>query len=157
MARPLLHRRRARPMKPVAEAEESRQPLIHCRDLFPRKLPKHPPDPPLIDRSQMVDQRERFPGETARAGRKRRIEQSLAGSPCYRHHAHQRKALIAYHVWIAHHHARPRAMLFVTGCGVEFHQDDGGSTGSHSLPSTQPSPGTQRTASPVLLSTRYAL
>jgi hypothetical protein len=50
-----LDRRRARPMKPVANAQEDRQPLIDRRDLFPRKFPEHAPDPPLIDWSQMVD------------------------------------------------------------------------------------------------------
>src|ERR1039458_10340329 len=89
----------------------------------------------------MIDQREGLLGETARTRCERRIKEPFACSPCYRHYAHQRKALIAYDVWIAHHHARPRAMLFVTGCGVEFHQNYGASAESHSLPSTQPSPG----------------
>ncbi len=45
-------------MKPVAKAEEDRQPLVDSSDLFPLKFTEHAPDPPLIDRSQMVDQRE---------------------------------------------------------------------------------------------------
>jgi len=45
----LMDRRRARPMEPVANAEEDRQALIHRGDLFPRKLPKYAPYPPLID------------------------------------------------------------------------------------------------------------
>src|ERR1039457_5809415 len=101
----------------------------------------------------MIDQREGLLGETARARCERRIKEPFACSPCYRHHAHQREALIAYHVRTAHHHTRPRAMLFVTGYGVEFHQDYGASAESHSLPSTHPSPGTHRIASPALLST----
>jgi hypothetical protein len=48
-------------------------------------------------------------------------------------------------VWVAHHDARPRTTLFATGCGVEFRQNNRASAESHSLPSTQPSPGAQRT------------
>jgi hypothetical protein len=42
-------------MKSVAKSEEERQPLIHGSDLFPRKLTKHTPNPPFVDRSQMID------------------------------------------------------------------------------------------------------
>jgi hypothetical protein len=42
-------------MKPAAKSEEERQPFIDGRDLFRRKFTEHAPDPPLIDRSQMVD------------------------------------------------------------------------------------------------------
>ena len=44
-----MDRRGARPMQPVAHAEEDCQSLIHRGDLFRRKLPEHTPDPPLID------------------------------------------------------------------------------------------------------------
>jgi hypothetical protein len=67
-----LDRWHIRPMKPVAQAEEERQPLIDGSDLFPRKLTEYAPDPPLVDRSQMVDQREGLLGEAALAGRQGR-------------------------------------------------------------------------------------
>jgi hypothetical protein len=47
-------------MKAVPEAQEHRQSFVDRSDLFPCKLPEHSPDPPLIDRPQMVDQREGF-------------------------------------------------------------------------------------------------
>ena len=50
-----LDRLCARPMKSVAKSKEERQPLIEGSDLVPRKLTEHTPDPPLVDRSQMVD------------------------------------------------------------------------------------------------------
>ena len=71
----------------------------------------------------MVDQREGLLGEAALAGRQGRIKESLARSPCHRHHAHERKALVADDVRIAHHDAGPHTMLFATDRGVEFHHD----------------------------------
>jgi len=44
-----LDRWRARTMKPVAKAEEDRQPLIDGRHLFLRKLAQYAPDTPLVD------------------------------------------------------------------------------------------------------------
>src|SRR5271157_2446186 len=38
-------------MKPVAEAEEDRRPLIDRGDFFTRKFAEHAPDPPLVNRS----------------------------------------------------------------------------------------------------------
>ena len=58
---------RARIVKPVAEAEEQGQPLVERGQLPRRKLAKHAPDPPLVNRSQMVDEREGLPGEAALA------------------------------------------------------------------------------------------
>src|ERR1017187_3367839 len=140
-------------MKPVANAEEGHQPLIDRRHLWARQLPEHAPDPPLIDGSQMIDQREGLPGESALARRQRRIEESLARSPRDRYHAQERKALVANDIWIAHHNAGPHAMLFVTERGVELHYDNRAAEELHSRSSTQPSPGTHRTALPTLLST----
>ena len=60
-------------MQLVAKAEEDRQPLIDSGHLFPRKFPEHAPDPPLVDGSQMVNQREGPLGEAAMAGRQGRI------------------------------------------------------------------------------------
>jgi hypothetical protein len=45
-------------MKPVAKAEEDRQPLIDRGDFFTRKFAEHAPYPTLVNRSQVVDQRE---------------------------------------------------------------------------------------------------
>src|ERR1035437_8121978 len=101
----------------------------------------------------MVDQCEGLPGEAALAGREGRIKQSLARSPCYRHYAHQRKALVADDVRVAHHDARPHTMLLAAECRVELHHDNYAATELHSRPSTQPSPGTQRIALPELRST----
>src|ERR1035437_7879083 len=101
----------------------------------------------------MVDQREGLLGEAALAGRQGRIKESLARSPCHRHHAHERKALVADDVRIAHHDAGPHPMLFATDRGVEFHHDNCAAADLHSRPSTQPSPGTHRTGLPARLST----
>src|ERR1017187_10685923 len=103
-------------MKPFANAEEGRQPLIDRRHLWACQLSEHAPDPALIDGSQMIDQREGLPGESALAGRQRLIEESLARSPCDRYYAQERKALVADDIRIAHHNARPHPMLFVTEC-----------------------------------------
>src|ERR1019366_5237255 len=100
----------------------------------------------------MVDQREGLPGESALARRQGRIKESLARCPSYRHHAHERKTLVADDVRIAHHNAGPHTMLFVTQCGVEFHYDNSAAAELHSRPSTQPSPETHRTGLPALLS-----
>jgi len=86
-------------------------------------------------------------------GARVRIKQSLARSPSYRHYAHERKALAADDVRIAHHDAGPHTVLFVTQCGVELHHDNCAAAELHSRPSTQPSPETHRTGLPVLLST----
>jgi hypothetical protein len=61
-------------MKPVAEAEEDRQPLIDRGDFFPRKFAEHATDPPLVNRSQVVDQREGPLREAALTRRQRRIQ-----------------------------------------------------------------------------------
>ena len=113
-----LDRWRARLIRPVAKAEEQRQPLIYRGHLLPRKLSKHPPDPSLVNRSQMVDQREGLPGEAALARREWRIQESLARSSRHRHKANQWKALVADDIRIAHHNAGPHAVLFVAECGV---------------------------------------
>src|SRR5437763_1160844 len=60
-----LDRLRVRTVKPTAEAEEDRKPLIAGSGVFPRKLTNDAPDPPLINRSQLVDQRKGFFGEAA--------------------------------------------------------------------------------------------
>jgi hypothetical protein len=78
-------------MKPIAKAQKDRQSLINGSHLCLSKLTKHAPDSPIVDGSQMVNQREGFLGEAARAGREGRIEQSLAGSPGYRHYTHKWK------------------------------------------------------------------
>src|ERR1035437_3460940 len=101
----------------------------------------------------MVDQREGLLGEAALAGRQRRIKEALARGPCYRHHAHQRKTLVADDVRIAHHNAGPHTVLFVTEYGVEFHHDHCAAAELHSRPSAQPSPEIHRTGLPALLST----
>jgi hypothetical protein len=44
-----LRLRHDRALKPVAKAEEDRQPLIDGSDLLPRKFTEYSPDPPLID------------------------------------------------------------------------------------------------------------
>src|ERR1019366_1715801 len=140
-------------MKPVAKAEEDRQSLIDGSYLFPRKFTEDAPDPPFVDRPQLVDQREGLLGETALARREGRIKESLARSPCHRHHAHEPKALVADDIRIARYDAGPDAMLFVADCGVEFHHDNCTAAEPHSPPSTQPSPGSHRTGLPALLST----
>src|ERR1035437_8952330 len=94
----------------------------------------------------MVDQREGLLGETALAGRQKRIKQPLARSPGYRHDAHEWKTLVTDNVGIAHHNTGPHAMLLVTECGVKFHHHDCAAAELHSRPSTQPSPGIHRTS-----------
>lgn len=56
--RTLLNRRRLGQMDLSAQAQEQCQTLIEGDDLLPRQLSEHAPDPPLVKRSQMVDQRE---------------------------------------------------------------------------------------------------
>src|ERR1035437_7329409 len=102
----------------------------------------------------MVDQREGLLGEAALAGRQRRIKESLAQNPCYRHHAHQRKALVADDVRIAHHNAGPHTMLIVTESGVEFHHDHFAAAELHSRPPPPPPPPTPPTGSPARPSPR---
>ena len=75
-------------MKPVSETQENRQPLIDGRDLFTCKLTERAPDSALVDRSQMVDQREGLLGEAAPARREWRVEKSLTRGPGYGHYAH---------------------------------------------------------------------
>src|ERR1039457_594737 len=140
-------------MKPVANAEEDRQSLIDGSYLFPRKFTEYAPDPPFVDRSQLVDQREGLLGKTALARREGRIKEALPRLPCHRHYAHERKALVADDIRIAHYDAGPHAMLLMANCGVEFHHDDGTADDHRLRPSTQPSPGTHRTGLPALLST----
>ena len=111
-------------MKAVPKTEKGRQSLIDGGDLFPRKLTKHAPHTPLVDGSQMVDQREGPFRKAAAAGRERRIQKSFARSASYRHHAHERKTLIADNVRITDHHTRPHAPLFVTDGGVQLHHDN---------------------------------
>jgi hypothetical protein len=82
-------------MKPIAKAQEERQAVIDGSHLFASKLAEYAPDPPLVDGSQMVNQCEGFLGEAAITRHEGRIEQSLAGRACYRHNAHERKALVA--------------------------------------------------------------
>ncbi len=60
-------------MKPAAKAQEGRQTLIDGSHLFPGKLAKYAPDPPLVDESQMVDQC----GPTSLAA----LHPALAGDP----------------------------------------------------------------------------
>jgi hypothetical protein len=103
----------------------------HGGDFFLRKFTKHAPNPPFIDGSQMVDQREGLSGEAALAWRERRIEESLARSPSYRHYTHQRKALVTDNIGIAYHNAGPYPLLFVTDCGVEFRNDNRAATEFH--------------------------
>jgi hypothetical protein len=61
-------------MKPVAQAQEDRQSLIDGSHLFLSKFAKYAPDPPLVDGSQMVDQREGLLGKAALAWREGRIK-----------------------------------------------------------------------------------
>src|SRR5438105_59687 len=98
----------------------------------------------------MIDQREGFFRETALAGREGRIKESFARSARYWHHAHERKALVADNVRIAHDDARSHPTLFVTDGWVEFHQDNCAAAERHSRPSTHPSPGIHRTVLPAL-------
>src|SRR6266852_6052689 len=100
----------------------------------------------------MVDQCERLLGKAGWACRERWIKKSFARSPCYRHYADERKALVADDVRIAHHDAGPYTMLLVTQCGVEFQHNNCAAAELHSRPSTHPSPGTHRTGLPALLS-----
>ena len=88
-------------MKPTAKAEEGCHPLIDASHLFPRQLAEHAPDPPFVNGPQLVGQREGPLGEAALARCEWRIKKPLAWSPCHRHHAHQRKALVADDVRIA--------------------------------------------------------
>src|SRR5260370_21762549 len=99
-ARRSVDRWRVGPL-PAANAEEEREALIDGSDLFPLKLTEHAADPPLVDRSQMIDQREGLLGQAATTGREGWIEEPLTRSPRYRHHAHERKALITDDVRIA--------------------------------------------------------
>src|SRR5260370_37374559 len=69
-----LDRRRTRAMQPVANAAEDRQPLIDRGDLFSRKFPYHGPDPPLVDRSQLVDHCKELLRQAALAWRQRRLK-----------------------------------------------------------------------------------
>src|ERR1022692_1903889 len=137
----------------AAEAEQEQQSLSDGGHLFARKFAKHAPDPPLVDGSQLVDQREGLLGETALAGCEGWIKESLAGSPGHRHHAHEPEALVADHVRIAHYDAWPHALLFVAGGGVKSYNDNRTAAERHLRPSTQPSPGTHRTGLPAPLST----
>ena len=66
-------------MQPAAQAEQQRQTLIEGRHLLARQLAEDVPDSALVDRSQMVNQRERLFGEAARSGCERRIQQPLTG------------------------------------------------------------------------------
>jgi hypothetical protein len=132
-------------MKPAVEAEEDRHALIDGSDLSPRKFAEHAPDPPLVDLSQMIGQREGPFGEAAWAGREGRIKQGLARSPCDRYHAHEWKTLVADHVRIARRVSRHAVRDRVRG---RVHHDYCAATEPHSGPSTQPSPGTHRTGLP---------
>jgi hypothetical protein len=44
--------------KPVFEAEKDRQPLIDRKDLAGRQFAEHAADPPLVDGSKLIDERE---------------------------------------------------------------------------------------------------
>jgi hypothetical protein len=63
-------------MKPAAKAEEGSHPLIDASHLFPRQLAEHAPDPPFVNGSQLVGQREGPFGEAALARREWRIKEA---------------------------------------------------------------------------------
>lgn len=54
----LLDRLAAGAAKPVFEAEKGRQALIDGKDLTGRQFAEHAADPPLVDGSKVIDQRE---------------------------------------------------------------------------------------------------
>src|ERR1700693_3187279 len=101
----------------------------------------------------MVDQREGLFRETALAGAELRIQKSFARSGRDRQYANEGKVLIAYDVWVTHDDAGSHATLFVSDRGIEFDHDNRSATEPHFRSSTQPSPGTHRTALPALMST----
>ena len=145
-----MRRWRGLPMK-LTKPKEERQTAIDSRRFFRRKDAEHPPDPPLIERSEMVNQGEGFLGEsTVAPWAKLRIEKPLARRPRHWHHAYERKALVANNVMIAHDDAWPHAMLFVSNRGIELHQNHGATGQVHSLSPTHPSPGIHRTGVPAL-------
>jgi hypothetical protein len=148
----LLDGRRGRP-ETFGETQEEGQPLVDRVYLRPRKLSEHPADPPLVDRSQMIDQGAGRLGESARAGLECRVEGPLALGARDGDHAHERKTLVADHVRIAHDHARADAALLVSHRWIEIEQDNRPAVELHSEASTQPSPGTQRTGFPARTST----
>lgn len=127
-------------MKPIPNAEECYQAIINGSNFFLPEFPEHSSDPTLIDRAQMIDQREGLLGKPTLARRQRWVQQPFARSSCDRHHAHKRKPLVADDFWIAHDNARSHTMLFVTEGRVEFHYDNHATAEFHSCPSTQPSP-----------------
>jgi hypothetical protein len=70
-----------RAMQPVAEAEESRQPLIDGCDLFRGQFTEDTPDSAFVDGAHLIDQHEGLLGEAAPARRERAIKEALAGNP----------------------------------------------------------------------------
>ena len=114
----------SRRTKPIAKAKEDREPLINGANLILAKFTEYAADPPLIDRSQMIDQREGLLDDSALTGRKGRIQEPLTRRSGYRHDADERKALVADHIRVAHHDTGPDTTLFLAQCGVEFHQDN---------------------------------
>lgn len=138
----------------LAEPKEQRQPFVDGVQLGWGELPEHASHPPLVHGTKVVDEGVRRPGQAALARAQGRVQGTLAGSPGDRDNANEREALVGDHVGIADHDARPHAPLLVTHRGVEVEEDDRAAIEPHSLASTQPSPGIQRTAVPAFRSTR---
>ena len=139
-------------MKPITDAEEECQTLINGGDLLRRQFSVHAPDPPLVHRSQVIDQRERPFCEAALTGRNWRIQKALAPSAGDRHYSNEWKALVEDNFWIAHDDAGSDATLFVSESGIEF-DDYAVAAKPHAPTSSQPSPGTHRMGVPAELST----
>jgi len=108
-------------VKSAAKSQIHRQTLVDSRDFLTWEFTIHSTDAPLIDRSQVIDQRKGLLRQAARTRRQSRIENPFAACPRYRNDAQERKTLVAGNFGIAYHYAGPNALLFVSGRGIELH------------------------------------
>jgi hypothetical protein len=118
---------------------------------------KDPFDSPLVHGADLIHKGIGDFSEAAPAGLEPGVEGALRRSTTQRNHAKERKTLIGRDLRIADDHAGSCSALLMTARGIEPHQNDRPSVELHLPLSTQPRPGTQRTAAPVRGSTKPAL
>lgn len=117
--------------KPVAKAKKHCQALIDRCQLFGLNITVDAQDAPFVDRSEVIDERERFFCQAAGAGLEGRIEQAFSWGASDRYDTNQRKTLIARDVGITYQDARSHATLFVADGGAQSYDDHSAPPNSH--------------------------